>query len=545
MTTSPSGRLLLIGLDGATWTALDPMRRRGAMPNLDALLARSAFGTLRSTIPPMTSAAWTTMMTGCGPSRHGVFDHRYFDIAAGRMKVNHAGRVRVPTFWSLLSDAGREVVSLNVPVTYPPTKVRGLMVSGIDAPHLDAALSMSPAFAKRVKAEAPAYHIRAIWKRPPRDLAEMTENARQTNELSLSRATAARIADEMHPDWSALMVQFQNLDPFQHQAWRYLNIDETGIDDPAMNAQAEEVFRGYDRAIGELCELADKRGAGVLVMSDHGFGPCKGRVHANRILVDAGVARLPGMLGHLRRRSRQLLDHARTFRAKRSDPEARSATFEHSIRAQYPFHWSKTLAFAPHQDTAAMVYLHSTERTPGAPLTTPRQVDDARRSAASALAEARDPETGELLFPEVVDVAAAYGVDPARENFPDLVALPKEDLWVRTKLSPGTAWVEPDVDLPGTHRPEGIVAIAGPGIVSGRTLKADLADIMPSVLKWFRLPIPAHVEGKPLPPLDNLPSIRVDGPAGSVPAPHTDSFEYSEDEQRLIEQRLMDLGYLG
>ena len=111
-------RLVILGLDGATWTVLDPMRKRGLMPNLDSLLARSAHGTLRSIVPPVTSAAWTTMMTGCGPARHGVFDHRYYDVAAGQMKVNHAARVRVPTFWHLLSQSGRSVVSLNVPVTY-------------------------------------------------------------------------------------------------------------------------------------------------------------------------------------------------------------------------------------------------------------------------------------------------------------------------------------------------------------------------------------------------------------------------------------------
>ena len=42
---------MILGLDGATWTVLDPMRRRGLMPNLDALLARSAHGTLRSIDP--------------------------------------------------------------------------------------------------------------------------------------------------------------------------------------------------------------------------------------------------------------------------------------------------------------------------------------------------------------------------------------------------------------------------------------------------------------------------------------------------------------
>ncbi len=129
-------RLVVLGLDGATWSVLDPMRQRGLMPNLDAYLAGAASGTLRSTIPPVTTAAWTTMMTGCGPARHGVFDHRYYDAAEGRMKVNHSGRIRVPTLWHLLSASGRSIVCLNVPGLYPPLKVRGIVVSGMDAPHL-------------------------------------------------------------------------------------------------------------------------------------------------------------------------------------------------------------------------------------------------------------------------------------------------------------------------------------------------------------------------------------------------------------------------
>ena len=127
-------RLVVLGLDGATWSVLDPMRQRGLMPNLDAFLAGAASGTLRSTIPPVTTAAWTTMMTGCGPARHGVFDHRYYDAVEGRMKVNHSGRIRVPTVWHLLAATGRSIVCLNVPGLYPPLKVPGMVVSGMDAP---------------------------------------------------------------------------------------------------------------------------------------------------------------------------------------------------------------------------------------------------------------------------------------------------------------------------------------------------------------------------------------------------------------------------
>ena len=116
-------RLVVVGLDGATWSVLDPMRARGLMPNLDAFLARAASGTLRSIIPPVTTAAWTSMVTGCGPARHGVFDHRYYDAGEGRLKVNHSGRIRVPTVWHLLASAGKSIVCLNVPGLYPPLKV--------------------------------------------------------------------------------------------------------------------------------------------------------------------------------------------------------------------------------------------------------------------------------------------------------------------------------------------------------------------------------------------------------------------------------------
>lgn len=542
-------RLVILGLDGATWTVLDPLRRLGLMPNLDALLGRSAHGTLRSVVPPVTTAAWTSMMTGCGPARHGIFDHRYFDTVSGQMKVNHSGRVRVPTFWHTLSDAGRSVVSLNVPATYPPLKVRGVVVSGMDAPHLDAALSGAPEFAERLRAEVPGYTLKYYWKRAPQSLDELKENARLTSELFRARAEGGLLADRAVPDWSALMVQFQNLDPFQHRAWKFLNVDQTGVDRPEWNAAARGVLKGLDDAIGLLIELADKRSAHVMVVSDHGFGPCLGRIHVNRVLIDAGVARLPGVAGRLRRRVKQARDHLRLWGDKRTNPEARSSSFDLSVQAQFPFDWKRTLAFAPHQDTAAMVYLNTAARRAGAPLQTLRQVDDARAEASRALASALHPETGVKLFPQVIDTATAYGIDPAREGFPDLIALPDENYWVRTKLTPGTNWVEGDANLPGTHRPEGVVALAGTGVIPGRTLNADLRDIAPTVLTLFGLPVPEVMEGKPLEAFGGgRPGgvLREDAAASPINGPHRPQpqFEFSAEEQALIEQRLADLGYL-
>jgi predicted AlkP superfamily phosphohydrolase/phosphomutase len=548
-------RLVVLGLDGATWTVLDPMRRRGLMPNLDALLETAAHGTLTSIIPPVTTAAWTTMMTGCNPPRHGVFDHRYYDAAAGRMKVNHSGRIRVPTVWHQLSAAGRSLVCLNLPGLFPPPGLRGVVVSGMDAPHLEGALQACPEFGAKLRAEVPAYALRYFWKRAPQTLEELTQNAQATVESFRGRAEGGLLADRHVPDWSVLMVQFQNLDPFQHRTWRHLNVDETGVDEPRWNEAAGEVIRGLDSAIGLLCELADRRGAAVMAVSDHGFGPCLGRVDVNRILLDAGVARLPGRVGNLRRRIRQARDRLRVWRAKRGDPTARSASFDQSISAQFPFDWKRTLAFAPHQDTAAMVYVNSAARQgltrDAAPLFTPRQIDDACQAAAQALAEARHPETGKPLFPQIIPTAQAYHLDPAREGYPDLIALPDDPYWVRTRLTGDGSWVTPDPNLPGTHRPEGIVALAGAGLAPGRNLNSRLIDVTPTILNLLGLPVPDHVEGRAITAqaaetVSTTPfkPVRKDSAEEAMEGPHRRPFEYTDQEQAILEQRLADLGYL-
>jgi hypothetical protein len=271
--------------------------------------------------------------------------------------------------------------------------------------------------------------------------------------------------------------------------------------------------------------------------------------------VDAGVARVPGWGGRLGRRTVQAVDRLRLWGQKRDNPSARSASFDQSVAAQYPFDWKRTLAFAPHQDTAAMVYVNCAARHGGvrtaAPRMTPRQIDEARTAAAQALGEALHPETGRRLFPSIIETAAAYQVDPTREGYPDLIALPDEPYWVRTKLTSRTNWVEPDANLPGTHRPEGIVALGRAGLFPGRYLKADLTDATPTILALLGLPIPGHIEGRPIAgthsSTESSPGfslVRQDPPESRLDGPHPKPFEYSLEEQEIIEQRLADLGMI-
>jgi hypothetical protein len=131
-----------------------------------------------------------------------------------------------------------------------------------------------------------------------------------------------------------------------------------------------------------------------------------------------------------------------------------------------------------------------------------------------------------------------------------LIALPDEPYWVRTKLSSSRSWVEPDPNLPGTHRPEGIIALSGAGLTPGRHLQANLTDATPTILALLGLPIPAHIEGRPVVEPASLyerngcTTAHHPHSPGLLEGPHRQAFEYTPEEQEVIEQRLAELGYL-
>src|SRR2546423_14749019 len=106
---TPSPRVLVIGLDGATYDVFVPLAELGVMPNLSILLRDAALHELRSTEPYTTPVAWTSFLTGCEVSTHGIFDYRYLDHARGELLLNHSGRIACPTLFDELAAAGGQV----------------------------------------------------------------------------------------------------------------------------------------------------------------------------------------------------------------------------------------------------------------------------------------------------------------------------------------------------------------------------------------------------------------------------------------------------
>ena len=117
-------RSIVIGIDGAKPKFIEKW--------IDELSTLQKFypcyGKLASTLPPSSAPAWTSIVTGVTPEKHGIYDFFYFDNG---IKVVSSRHRRMPAIWNLLSDIGKRSIVINVPMTYPPERVNGIIISGL------------------------------------------------------------------------------------------------------------------------------------------------------------------------------------------------------------------------------------------------------------------------------------------------------------------------------------------------------------------------------------------------------------------------------
>ncbi len=147
-------RALIIGLDGATFKMIKPLVAAGRMPRLASLMKNGFHGNLASTIPPITAPAWISFMTGKEPSRHGVFLFYHYRpdlFLKGEYPLVTTASIKARTIWETAKDHGRKVISVNVPMTYPPFTVDGVMVSGMGTPEGSKDFIYPPDLARQIE----------------------------------------------------------------------------------------------------------------------------------------------------------------------------------------------------------------------------------------------------------------------------------------------------------------------------------------------------------------------------------------------------------
>lgn len=539
---SRNARLLVIGLDGATYDLLVPWSESGRMPNLARLMASSARTVINSTKPYITPVAWTTFQTGCDPYEHGILDYRYLDHRHRRVLLNHAGRIARPTLFDAVCTAGGEVVSLNLPMTFPaPSSVRGIVVGGLDSPSIDAALAPYPEFARRLRATGARFDLGTVWRRRPTTFQELAHGVEQTAAIFRGQATAARVADRM-TDWQLMIVQLQVLDSLQHRCWQWLDPRHGATGDLWMS-KAQQALRALDDCLGELMELAARRGAAVVAVSDHGFGPFRGKITLSEILSRAGLLRWPRGGRAASFYLRHGLWRLRKFVYRRIKPGWSTAQLTRPLDTLLPIDWKRSAALALHGNLGGLIYLNTQDRFASGPLKTAAHRAQALADVIAAFETAVHPETGEPLFVEVFGTAERFGIDPIEKLWPDVVAIPAAGFHTRHKFDARPQLLRSDPAMAGTHRLEGVLLLDAPQVSAGNYRPAELRDVAPTILRMLGLNVPGHMSGRA------LADILSGGARQASNGAHTTHRDLqlagiTDAEQMTVEARLRDLGYL-
>ncbi|PWT91655.1 MAG: hypothetical protein C5B54_04895 [Acidobacteria bacterium] len=121
-------RTYIIGLDGATWNLMDPLMKKGKLPNLKKLIDNGVRASLQSQYPAHSPFLWTSIATGKTRQKHGIGDFTVKSDGENDQLVTGNIR-RVKAFWNMLTDKSVTVSVVNWWVTFPPEKIDGVMIS--------------------------------------------------------------------------------------------------------------------------------------------------------------------------------------------------------------------------------------------------------------------------------------------------------------------------------------------------------------------------------------------------------------------------------
>jgi predicted AlkP superfamily phosphohydrolase/phosphomutase len=476
-----SARTLLIGLDGATFSILDPLVRQGVMPFLQRLYLSGTRAKLNSVVPPLTPPAWTSLMTGRSPGNHGVFDFMRFESRPdGRyLRVVDSRDVACETVWSIVTRHGLRATVLNFPLTYPAPPISGCVVPGwVPWRYLRLACHPSdlydklralPGFNARELAMDMALEGRAL------EGCHREEDYEQLIKLHIRRekqwfSILRHLMSEEPCDLTAVL--FDGVDKLQHFCWRFLDPELFPASPSPIEVKIRnlclEYFREIDRFLAEIVALGGPDTT-TLLASDHGFGPTTEVFHLNAWLHQQGY-----------------LTWTDAGQVEQKHPE--TLGLETMARRFYEVDWDRTVAYCPTPSSNG-IYVSPPKSGGGAA----QDYYSFREQLIASLLSFTDPATGEPVVTRIWTREEAFA-GRHMERAPDLTVSLRDGGFV--SVLPSNVVLKPRPEPTGTHRPQGIFMAVGPGIRRGASVSPlSILDVAPTVLYTLGLPVPEDFEG--------------------------------------------------
>jgi len=457
-----------------------------------SLVERGVCGELASIVPPITVPAWMSMMTGLDPGTLGIYGFRNRrDYSYEGLHFASSASVSAPTVWDILGAEGKQSLVLGVPLTYPPKRIRGHLVSCFLTPDTHRPFTHPAALGAEIERVADGYML---------DVSGFRTNERDRLLEQLYRMMEKRFRVAEHlvqtKPWDFFVMVEMATDRLHHAFWRFHD-PEHRLYEP--NSPYAHVIRDFyialDGHIGSLLSaLGDE--TTVFIVSDHGAKRMDGGICLNEWLIQNGYLVLKETPKQPTRFSVGLVD------------------------------WERTRAWGD-GGYYGRIFLNVRGREPQG-VVPPEEVEALRDELIERL-EALGDENGRPIGTRVYRPEDLYR--HVNGIAPDLIAIFGNLHW-RSIGQVGTGAIHLFENDTGpddaNHSEKGVLLAAGPGIphqdapISGMTL----LDLMPTLLDLYGLHAPEEVQGVTL-----------------VPRFHAGT-TFSEKDEEKIAQRLEELGYL-
>ena len=534
-------KVLVIGLDAATMDLIEPWAQAGHLPVLAQLMQQGTSARLLSTPNMHSASAWTSILTGLNPGRHGLFVFSDRDFATGKQLFFKGGDRQGDLISSHLARHKLTSGFVNVPMTYPANHEEGgFVVSGLDAPSLN-----ERAFSPR-ELRSELLNLFPKYNFSPSGLGDLMRSGR------LDEAIAAWInLTETQTSVAEYLITNRPVDFFMTvytaSDWAGHNLWKSWEASPQHNPLLD-IYRALDAAAGRLIRLVNPQ-TQVYVISDHGMGRHPGasyqlaewlenkgymvrtrRQQARRSFVKAGSKAAKAMLpASLREQVKSRLGEDRVERLQAAEKDS----FYSSID------WSRTSAYS--EPGRHVININLEGRNEGGWIKPTEYaeicsrivndlngwIDDRGVKLVERVAQRDEvyagPFTGRASDLYVYWNAQANAGTPPRE--------------VRDR---GFWWS-------GDHRPEGILIAKGPGIKSDGVVSSPCVyDLVPTLMYGAEQQVPDKLDGRVIPDLftDEFTAAHPLVFGDEAALGRKDKTQLSPEEEQMVEEKLRGLGYI-
>lgn len=549
-----TNRVLVIGLDGATLDLIGPWVNSGFLPHISQLMKNGSYGKLKSVLPVLSSAAWASFMTGVNPGKHSLIDFVKRNKSEYKFDVVNRTHIKRQSLWKVLSDQGKKSIIINVPMTYPPEEINGIIITGLGTPNNKNFTYPKELSGKLIKQ---GYKVnKDFFFTPGQEQKLIDEIYSTTNSLT-------EIAEELvRLDWDLFVLVYRDTDEMGHFFWK--NMDKShplhrNIQNNNFQNTIKEYYQFIDTQIGKILQNIDKNTT-IVLMSDHGQGPLYKDVFLNEWLIQEGFLKTMNSRNstistyfkkanitreNISKTLRKIhLSKVETYikdilgdKVKLLPKNLQDSLFD-------SIDWAKTTAYS--FGYHGQIYVNLEGREPKG-IVKKEEYQRLIIEIKNKLEDLKDPED-DLPIVDKIFFKDEYFYGENLETTPDIIIIMRDFSYITRQgyelNQSGNIFELPANNESGSHRQDGMVIISG-NIAKANSIiiDANIMDIFPTILYILDCNISQDIDGKIL--KQALITNKIESFDIPNQQPIIDEVELlSEEENEELIQRLKNLGYL-